>query len=290
MAENSSVGESEASRILERFRSGSGGKESGPLHARGMGGRPAVLHAVSSINGAGRGWVVAALVVPLGLAAVLLWQGVGAPAPIEERMPQAVGSASGAGRDSGSTADRSTGPAVGTPSGNVDGQDGADDAATGVVLVHVAGAVMRPGVVELPAESRVDDAVGAAGGLAPGADPNRVNLAAPLLDGSWIVIPVVGEFAAPVQVPTSAPPGGADAAAGEAGATAPLVDLNTAEAADLEELPGVGPATAEAILDYRNTSGPFGAVDDLLSVRGIGEAKLEALRDQVTVSSSGSPG
>jgi competence protein ComEA len=68
-----------------------------------------------------------------------------------------------------------------------------------------------------------------------------------------------------------------------------MVDLNTAEAGDLEELPGIGPATAEAIVEHRTTSGPFGSVDDLLEVRGIGEAKLEALREKVTVSGAGAP-
>jgi competence protein ComEA len=150
---------------------------------------------------------------------------------------------------------------------------------------------MRPGVVELSSGARVDDAVRAAGGLAPGADPNRVNLAAPLVDGSWIAIPTVGELVTPVQVPTSAPPGGGDTSSGNGGGGegGAMVDLNTAEAGDLEELPGIGPATAEAIVEHRTTSGPFGSVDDLLEVRGIGEAKLEALREKVTVSGAGAP-
>lgn len=143
----------------------------------------------------------------------------------------------------------------------------------GPVIVHVAGAVAHPGVWELPAEARVIDAVDAAGGLTGDADASRVNLAAPAADGSQIYIPAHGETPPPVT--------GADEATtdGEPG----LVDLNTAGATELETLPGIGPATAAAIIDHRERNGVFAAVEDLLDVRGIGEAKLAQLRDLVRV-------
>ena len=143
----------------------------------------------------------------------------------------------------------------------------------GPVVVHVAGAVLAPGVQRLPAGSRVIDAVDAAGGLRPDADAGRVNLAAELTDGTQVYVPAVGEVA---------PPGG-PATGGPGDAGDGLVDLNTADATALEELPGVGPATAAAIIDHRERNGPFVSVDGLLEVRGIGEAKLAQLRDLVRV-------
>lgn len=142
--------------------------------------------------------------------------------------------------------------------------------APGPVVVHVAGAVARPGVQELAAGSRVVDAIDAAGGLTPDADAGRINLAAELTDGIQVYVPAHGEAAPQGSLP------GAEAGDG-------LVDLNVADTTELEELPGVGPATAAAIIDHRERNGPFTAVDDLLDVRGIGEAKLAALRDLVRV-------
>ena len=143
---------------------------------------------------------------------------------------------------------------------------------TGPVVVHVAGAVVVPGVHQLPPGSRVVDAVEASGGLAPDADPGAVNLAAVLVDGSQVYVPRVGEV----------PPGPAPSAGGGEEASGPI-DVNTADAALLETLPGVGPATAAAIIDHRERNGPFASVEGLLDVRGIGEAKLAALRDLVRV-------
>ncbi len=155
---------------------------------------------------------------------------------------------------------------------------------SGTIVVHVAGAVQHPGVHELAAGSRVIDAIDAAGGLTAEADGSRLNLAAPVVDGERVYVLRVGEEAAPVVVggPSGGSPGSsAGASAGGAG-TGPI-DLNTADEAALDSLPGIGPATAAAIIDHRTTIGRFTSVDQLLDVRGIGEAKLEAIRDLVRV-------
>jgi competence protein ComEA len=152
------------------------------------------------------------------------------------------------------------------------------------LVVHAAGAVAVPGVHRVPGGSRVADLLVAAGGPAPDADLDRVNLAAPLTDGERVWIPRVGEEAPPVVAGTPpAPAPGGDGAGGAPGAAAGPVDLNTATAVELDTLPGVGPATAAAIIEHRERAGPFRSVDDLLDVPGIGDAKLAQLRDLVVV-------
>lgn len=146
-----------------------------------------------------------------------------------------------------------------------------------VLVVHVAGAVTAPGVHELAPGARVTDAIDAAGGLRPDADSARINLAAPVVDGERVYLPVVGEEAPPIVV------GGAPTAGGDDEGTPGLVNLNTADPGELEELPGVGPATAAAIIGHREEIGGFTAIDELLDVPGIGETKLEQLRPLVTV-------
>jgi competence protein ComEA len=144
------------------------------------------------------------------------------------------------------------------------------EAAAGRVAVHVAGRVRHPGLVRLAAGSRVLDAVRAAGGTAPGADLDAVNLARRLVDGEQIRIPARGQPA------MAAPTGTADAAA-----AGPL-DLNTATAEQLDTLPGVGEVTAGRIVAYRSAH-PFTSVDQLLEVPGIGQRRFEQLKDLVTV-------
>lgn len=141
-----------------------------------------------------------------------------------------------------------------------------------MVVVQAAGAVVRPGLYRLPPGTRVDDLVTAAGGLATDADADRINLAAPLTDGQKVYVPRIGE-----AVPADAGSGGSASAAPEP------IDLNTATAAQLDALPGVGPSTAQAIVEYRSQHGRFRSVDDLLNVRGIGPAKLEQIRPLVRV-------
>lgn len=145
-----------------------------------------------------------------------------------------------------------------------------------VVIVHVAGAVGAPGVVELVEGARVADGVARAGGALPEADLGAVNLAARLQDGQQVYVPRVGEVPPPPAPPTV--PG---VAAGQPAAAGPI-DVNRASLAELDALPGIGPATAAAIVAHRDTNGPFASVEDLEAVRGIGPAKLDALRGLVT--------
>ena len=139
--------------------------------------------------------------------------------------------------------------------------------------MHVAGRVQRPGVYDLPSSSRVIDAVNMAGGAVFGADADAINLAAPVVDGQRVYVPAVGEVVV-------SEPSGADGVV--AGPRFPI-DINTATVGDLDRLPGVGPATAEAIVRHRDEQGRFASVDGLLDVPGIGEAKLEAIRGLVSV-------
>lgn len=148
------------------------------------------------------------------------------------------------------------------------------------LVVHVAGAAAQPGVVEVVAGARVADAIAAAGGLRPDADADRVNLAAPLEDGARVYVPRVGEEVEPQVLGPEAPPSPTGGAGGDG--DGPL-DLNRATAEDLQQLPGIGPATASAIVAHREANGPFRSVDQLDDVRGIGPAKLEQLRPLVVV-------
>ena len=151
-----------------------------------------------------------------------------------------------------------------------------------LVVVQAAGAVARPGVYRLASGSRVTDLVAEAGGATPEADLDALGLALKLVDGQRVYVPRRGE-----------PPGadaangtGAAALGGPASSGGPTperpLDLNTASAAELERLPGVGPATAAAIVTYRERNGPFSDVEELLDIPGIGPSKLEQVRGLVT--------
>lgn len=140
------------------------------------------------------------------------------------------------------------------------------------VLVHVAGAVARPGLYALPEGARVADAVEAAGGPARRADLGLLNLAEPLVDGLKIDVLERGASPAPASTAAAAP-----------GAAPAAVSLNSADQAALETIPGVGPVTATAILAYRQEAGPFTSVEQLLEVSGIGPATLESVRPYVTL-------
>ncbi|MCE5204098.1 MAG: ComEA family DNA-binding protein [Coriobacteriales bacterium] len=150
-----------------------------------------------------------------------------------------------------------------------------------VVVVHVVGAVMRPGVYRLPVGSRVTDAITAAGGGTGNAAVGAINLARVLADGEQVYLPTSDE------VSDTAAPGAAGGAGGGlsppgAGAPSAKIDINTATAAELDALPGVGPATAQKIVDDRAANGPFKTVEDLMRVSGIGQKKFDALKDLIT--------
>ncbi len=130
----------------------------------------------------------------------------------------------------------------------------------------------RPGLVALPADSRVADALAAAGGALRSADLELLNLAAPVSDGQQVIVPRAGRPA-----PQPAAGGGLGALDGTP------IDLNQADVAQLEELPGVGPVLAERIVAHRDANGPFGSLEDLLDVPGIGEGRLATLRDAAIV-------
>jgi competence protein ComEA len=137
-----------------------------------------------------------------------------------------------------------------------------------LVVVDVVGAVRRAGVYRLPQGSRIGDALARAGGATRKAELDLVNLAAPLADGSQIIVPVRT---------------GAAHGAGGGGSSAPAgpVHLNSATEADLDALPGVGPVTAQKILDFRQHHGAFGSVDELDAIPGIGPKRLDQLRELV---------
>jgi competence protein ComEA len=137
--------------------------------------------------------------------------------------------------------------------------------------VYVTGAVLRPGVVQLDANARVEDAVQAAGGCSGEADLERINLAAPLFDGQHLRVPAVGEELPAVAVD------------GQPVGRSQRININTATAEELDTLPGVGEVTAAKIVEYRQQHGPFRTVEDIMDVPGIGEAKFDAMRELITV-------
>jgi competence protein ComEA len=162
----------------------------------------------------------------------------------------------------------SRGPASATPLTRVGGSAPGGPAPAQRLVVHVVGAVRRAGLFRLQDGSRVADAITRAGGATRRADLAAVNLAAPLVDGQQVVVPRRGPPG------TSAPPG--------APASGSKVSLGAATVEQLDGLPGIGPVTAQKIVDWRTTHGPFGSVDDLDDVPGIGPAKVDQLRDLVT--------
>lgn len=157
------------------------------------------------------------------------------------------------------------------PAGAAGPTGGGEGPGPETVFVHVAGEVTEPGLIELPAGSRIADALEHAGGPAAGADLAAINLAAVVADGEQIYVPAPGE-----QPPAAA----AGAADGGGPAT---VNVNTASAEELQQLPGIGPVLAGRIANHREENGRFAAVEDLQSVPGIGPALMAQLRTEVTV-------
>ncbi|OUP07834.1 ComEA family DNA-binding protein [Collinsella sp. An2] len=173
------------------------------------------------------------------------------------------------------------------PTGDSEGDratspEAAEAPAQDTIVVDVTGAVATPSVVTLPAGSRVEDALRAAGGVTEDAELAALNRAAPLTDGQKVHVPRVGEAvtssggaASPGEVTSSG--------ASPAGASSGLVNINSADATALDALPGVGPATAQAIIEDREANGPFASIEDIMRVSGIGEKKFANLKDLICV-------
>lgn len=151
----------------------------------------------------------------------------------------------------------------------------------GKVLVHVIGAVKKPGLVTLASHSRINDAINAAGGPSDNADISALNLAKIVQDAEQIRVPTVGESASEQGIDPGN--GEAEQANGGNGISGGKININTASLSTLQELPGIGPALAQRIVDYRTQNGRFGSVDQLTEVSGIGEKVVEKLRPQATV-------
>jgi len=166
-----------------------------------------------------------------------------------------------------------------------------DSMASSTIEVHVVGAVREPGLVTVSAGARVGDAVLAAGGLTGKADQAAVNLARVVRDGEQIVVPRRGEHVEPSTVPGGTVADGGSAGddgsrttgLGSSGGAPSVVNLNTADAAGLDALPGIGPALAQRIIDWRTQNGGFSSAEQLMEVSGIGDATFARLRDLVTV-------
>ncbi|MEO6943255.1 MAG: helix-hairpin-helix domain-containing protein [Lacisediminihabitans sp.] len=203
----------------------------------------------------GLGAAVILVLVALGIAVLVSILG---PHGVTQSLgPDAVASVSPGGAES--AAGGTSRPGSSTGAGNK---------SSSAIFVHVVGAVMRPGLFELRDGDRVVDAVAAAGGFTETADKSQVNLARFVSDGEQLAVPVVGE---------------AQPAPGAAGIAGGKVNLNTADLAALETLPRVGPAMAQRIIDWRTTNGRFSAVEDLMSVTGVGDKTFEQLKNLVTI-------
>lgn len=168
-------------------------------------------------------------------------------------------------------------------------QAASKDSHTGHLMAHVAGAVRNPGLYVLPIGARIDDAVRSAGGAVAGSDPDALNLAAPVQDGQQIIVPMRG--AEPIMTSVRTTPlieskagaGRAESIAGMKSKPVPSspVNVNQADATELQTLPGVGPSLAQSIITYRQQHGGLKSFTDLDAVKGIGPKKLEKLRPYV---------
>lgn len=237
------------------------------------------LHAAPR-HGLLRSWGLLLVAIVLGLGIALL--GYDRPSPVGIGDSAAASAQLSAVDDRKGNADEGQAVNATTPTETT----GPEVTASQGAVVHVIGQVAQPGVLTLPVGARVADAVAAAGGALPGADLSAVNLARRVNDGEQIVVGLPSALTVANEAHStagSATSGGTalPAASGVAGSGS--VNLNHATSEDLQELPRVGPVTAEKIITYRETNGPFTSVEQLLEVPGIGEGTLAGLRDLVTV-------
>jgi competence protein ComEA len=220
----------------------------------------------------------AALLAVVAALAGFLWYRAGAAVP-----PPVAAATAGSADDAPSTTSTAAGAGAGGAAPPASPAVAEPTTAASTMVVHVAGAVVVPGVYGLAPGARVRDAVNAAGGPAADAALDELNLATPLADGQRVEVPHLGDpdgsGGVSGGVPVAAGPPGSG---GPPTSSAPL-DLNRATEAELDTLPGVGPSIAAAIVAQREAVGGFDAVEDLLEVRGIGEARLAELQPLVTV-------
>lgn len=216
-----------------------------------------------------------AVMLLLGMVVASAWW-FGRPGPVvpvEDQIPMA-----------GTVQDVDAG--TGESSSDLEGAGLPDETAEPLV-VHVSGEVTRQGVVELAPGARIADAIAAAGGPTTAADIHQLNLAAGVVDGMHIRVPVTGSESTEPLIETGPGPAAdivvpSDVTGGDSSSSPNPVDINRADTGELETLPGIGPALAQAIIRWRTENGGFAAVDDLLLVPGIGPAKLAALSELVT--------
>lgn len=291
--EESSVHDERGRRTSVRER-GAADSSSRGRHQRGTSDTPTVrphaplVRTPSSLQGAqvepSRLALVAVLVLVVAAAVVLggrmMWvRTMAQPEPARGLLASATSTSttgSALARDPSATA---------APSGGTRGAGTAATSAPTVLLVHVVGQVHRPGVVRLAPGARVQDAVSAAGGATDKADLTHVNLARPVLDGEQVVVPRPGEEVTPAAGGPVAPgsDGGASVPTAGGGSAAGPVDLNSADEAALDSLPGVGPVIAQRIVQWRTDNGRFTSVDELTEVSGIGDKLMAQLRPLVRV-------
>jgi competence protein ComEA len=158
------------------------------------------------------------------------------------------------------------------------------------IRIHMSGQVSQPGVYTLPPDSIVEQGIAAAGGFTEQADKVAVNLAQPLQDGMQVYVPSVeevrsGQLPAPagsLRSPTTVD-AGVGGLGGDSMTSEMLLDINTATAAELETLPGIGPVTAQDIIAYRTANGPFATIEGIMDVPGIGDGKFDQIRDRITI-------
>ncbi|MDR3304818.1 MAG: helix-hairpin-helix domain-containing protein [Clostridiales Family XIII bacterium] len=173
---------------------------------------------------------------------------------------------------------------AGASSGNAEG-DGLAQAPAAAIFVDIGGAVANPGVIALPNGSRVEDAIEAAGGLTENANAAPINRAALLSDSDKVYIPTNEEVESGTALPSAGTGGdaGQSGAGGNSQTAQGKINLNTADSQTLQQLNGVGPATAQKIIDYRSANGAFRSIEEIMNVSGIGQKTFEKLKEYITV-------